>query len=204
VRTFDISPPERVALGAAIALLALQALGAGDHLEWRRGLLAAEPWRVVTGHLVHIGWLHALLNALALVVVARLYAPDLGVRRQLAALAASALAISAALAWLYPEIEWYRGLSGALHGLYFAGAMTWLLSEPRRSLRGLWMPAALVIGGWIKVALEQPGTGAVVEAEWLGAAVVPQAHLVGAACGTLLGALFAAANARSERQKREH
>lgn len=204
MRTHDISPPERVALGAAIALLALHALAAGERLEWRRGLLAAEPWRVVTGHLVHIGWLHALVNAIALVVVARLYAPDLGVRRQLAALAASALAISAALAWLYPGIEWYRGLSGALHGLYFAGALTWLLSEPRRNLRSLWLPAALVAGGWIKVALEQPGTGAVVQAEWLGAAVVPQAHLVGAACGTLLGALFAAANARSERQKREH
>jgi rhomboid family GlyGly-CTERM serine protease len=204
VSTLDKSPPERVALGAAIALLALQALGAGERLEWRRGLLAAEPWRVVTGHLVHIGWLHALVNALALVVVARLYAPDLGVRRQLAALAASALAVSAALAWLYPEIEWYRGLSGALHGLYFAGAMTWLLSEPQRNLRKLWLPAALVAGGWIKVALEQPVTGSVVQAEWLGAAIVPQAHLVGAACGTLLGALFAAANARSERQKREH
>lgn len=204
MRTFETSPPERVALGAAIALLALHAFAPGESLEWRRALLAAEPWRIVTGHLVHVGWRHALINALALVVVARLFAPDLGVRRQLATLAASALAVSAALAWLYPAIEWYRGLSGALHGLYFAGAVTWLLSEPRRSVRSLWLPTTLVAGGWIKVALEHPVAGSVAQAEWLGAAVVPQAHLAGAVCGTLLGALFAASNARAVREKREH
>jgi len=204
VTALETSPPERVALAIAIALLALHAFVPAESLEYRRALLAGEPWRIVTGHLVHLGWLHALVNAVALVVVARLFAPELGARRQATALVASAIATGVALAGFYPAIEWYRGLSGALHGLYFAGAVTWLLAERRGGLRGLWLPAVLVIGGWVKVALEQPGGGSLAQAEWLGAAVVPQAHLAGAICGTLLGVLFAAADARAKREQRQH
>ena len=201
MRALPLSPPERVAIGLALALLVLHALGTGDALEYRRALLAREPWRVVTGHLVHISWPHALVNAAALWVVARLYADDLGARRQMQALVASALAVSAALAVLYPAIEWYRGLSGALHGLFFAGATKWLLSERPRTARRLWLPAALFVGGWVKVALEQPGGATTPHAQWLGAAVVPQAHFVGALCGTALGALFAATKAGAEQKR---
>jgi rhomboid family GlyGly-CTERM serine protease len=188
----------------AIALLALHALAPGDALEYQRGALARQPWRVFTGHLVHINWPHALINATALWIVARLYARDLSATRQAIALAASALAISAALAWLHPSVEWYRGLSGALHGLFFAGAATWLLTERPRSLRRLWLPVALFAGGWAKVVFEQPMTAGLPHAEWLGTAIVPQAHLAGAACGTVLGALFAATQARSGEQRDQH
>jgi len=203
VRTLRLSSPERAAIGLAVVVLALHALAPGDALEYQRGALARQPWRLVTGHLVHLNWPHALVNAAALWIVARLYAPDLSATRQAIALAASALAISAALAWLHPDIEWYRGLSGALHGLFFAGAVTWLLAERPRRLGRLWMPALLFIGGWVKVVFEQPSGGGLPHADWLGAAVVPQAHLAGAACGTALGALFAAAKARGGEQRDE-
>ena len=203
MRTPELSPPERAAIGLALALLVLQAVAPGDALEYRRAVLAPEPWRALTGHLIHINWSHALINAAALWVVARLYAPDLCATRQATALVVSALMISAALAWLYPAMQWYRGLSGALHGLFFAGAAKWLLSEHRRGLRRLWLPAALLVGGWAKVVFEQPDTGALPHAAWLGAAVVPQAHLVGAACGSVLGALFAATKARAREQRDE-
>ena len=201
MRALELSPPERVAVGLALVLLLLQALAPGEALEYQRRTLAGQPWRAVTAHLVHINWPHALINAAALWIVARLYAPDLDARRQVVALLVSALAISAALAWLYPAIEWYRGLSGALHGMFFAGAAKWLLAERPRTLRRLWIPTALFVGGWIKVAFEQPGGATTPHADWLGAAVVPQAHLVGAVCGTLLGALFARANPRAEKER---
>lgn len=196
-----LSSPERAAIGLAILVLLLHAVNAAPTLEYERTLLASEPWRALTGHLVHINWLHAGINAAALWIVARLFAPDLGLRAQASVLLFSALAISAVLALVYPSIGWYRGLSGVLHGLFFAGASKWLLSQQPRSWRTLWLPAALVIGGWIKVALEQPGGADMPHAEWLGAAVVPQAHLVGALAGTALGALFAAAQSRSEQQR---
>jgi membrane associated rhomboid family serine protease len=72
-----------------------------------------------------------------------------------------------------------------------------------RDWRRLWLPAALFFGGWIKVAFEQPGGARTPYAEWLGAGTVPQAHLIGAICGTLLGLLFAALDARAEQQRRE-
>jgi rhomboid family GlyGly-CTERM serine protease len=201
MRAFELSPPEGVAAGLALALLALHALAPGETLEYQRRLLADEPWRVLTAHLVHINWTHALVNAAALWIVARLYAEDLGAGRQALALGASALVISAALALLYPSIDWYRGLSGALHGLFFAGAAKWLLSERPRTFRRLWLPATLFAGGWVKVALEQPGGATTPHAQWLGAAVVPQAHFVGALCGTVLGALFAATQPGGEQQR---
>jgi rhomboid family GlyGly-CTERM serine protease len=203
VRAPVISPSERVALCVALALLALQAVTPGDGLEYRRSVLAAEPWRALTAHLVHVGWAHALVNAAALWVVARLYADDLDAPRQVVALVVCALVVSAVLAWAYPSIEWYRGLSGALHGLYFAGAVKWLLAERPRTLARLWIPAALVAGGWIKVLVEQPGGAMTPHADWLGAPVVPQAHLAGALAGSALGALFAAAQPRAEQQGAE-
>jgi rhomboid family GlyGly-CTERM serine protease len=203
VRVIVLSPPERAALGVALILLVLHALAPGEALEYRRSALASEPWRALTGHLVHVSWPHALVNAAALWVVARLYAVDLDARRQLAALALSALAVSAALAWAHPSIAWYRGLSGALHGLFFAGATKWLFAERPRRWQRLWMPAALFAGGWIKVIVEQPDGSATSHADWLGAAVVPQAHLAGALCGSVLGVLFAATQTRAEQQRAE-
>jgi len=181
--------------GAALIVLLQQIDAAGDALEYRRALLAAEPWRLVTAHLVHVNWEHALVNAAAWWLVARLFGPDLGLRRQLIALLAGAIAIGAGLAMLHPTILWYRGFSGALHALYFAGATCWLASalanSATRTPRALALPLALAAGGWIKVVLEQPTGSATPYADWLGATTVPQAHLLGAIAGTLLGLVFA-------------
>lgn len=203
MRTVSISLAERCALAVAALALLLEALGVAEALEYRRALLAAEPWRLMTGHIVHVNWVHALVNALALLVVARLFAPDLRARRQPSVLLAAALAISLVLAAVYPGIAWYRGLSGVLHALFFAGSAAWLMRLEPRSLRTLWLPAALYFGGWVKVALEQPAGDALPHADWLGAAVVPQAHLVGAACGSVLGLAFALADRRRDKQRRE-
>ena len=53
---------------------------------------------------------------------------------------------------------------------------------------------------------DKPAGGALPYADWLGAAVVPQAHLLGAACGSVLGLLLALADRRSteQRDKQKH
>jgi rhomboid family GlyGly-CTERM serine protease len=203
VRGFPLSTAERWALGIATAVLLLHASGLGDALEYRRAFLANEPWRLLTGHLVHINWPHALINAAALLIVARLFAPDLSAPRQMAILLSAGVVIGLGLAALAPEILWYRGLSGVLHALFFAGAAKWLFSEQPHTVRKLWLPAALFAGGWIKVALEQPAGGVLPYADWLGAAVVPQAHLLGAAWGSVFGLLLALADRRSNQQRGE-
>lgn len=193
-----ISRAEVVAIAIALVMLLLQALpSALSALEYRHDALAAQPWRLLTGHFVHVNWQHAVINAAALWIVARLFAPDLSVTRQWIALIVAALAISVGLALIYPSITWYRGLSGALHGVYFAGSMVWLLKARPRRFKQLWLPAVLFAGGWIKVVLEQPGGATTPYEEWLGAGVVPQAHLIGAACGTGFGLLFALRDAHA-------
>ena len=193
-----ISSGERLSLAGALAIVLLMAFSTvAPLLELRPALLAQQPWRALTGHLVHINWLHALINASAWFVVARLFAPELSGREQALVLAASALAIAFSLALWLPQLAWYRGASGALHGLYFAGSARWLardIAQPAqrgwRDRRAIWLPLVLFAGGWIKVIAEQPGDVSTPFSSWLGAGVVPQAHLAGAVTGTLLGALF--------------
>ncbi len=202
-----MSRAERFALAGAVALLLMQVLvaafdAAGPALEYQRATLASAPWRVLTAHWVHINTLHVLINAAAWFVVARLFAHELEPVRQAVVIGVSSAAIALALAWRWPEIAWYRGFSGVLHALYFSGAATWLLQAIRTRMQSrpaaLWLPAALFVGGWVKVIFEQPADGGAPFAAWLGAATVPQAHLVGALCGTVLGAVFAlASTARS-------
>ena len=198
-----LSKAERVALGVAAIVLLLQAAGIGAELELRRALLAEQPWRVLTGHLVHLSWAHVAVNAAALVIVARLFAQDLDAPRQAAIMLLSAVAIGLGLAYAFPAIAWYRGLSGVIHALFFAGATVWLATEPTFEWRRIWLPGALLLGGWIKVLMEQPHDGALPHADWLGAAVVPQAHLIGAACGSAIGLLLALADRRREQQRAE-
>ncbi len=187
-----LSDAEAWALAGAAALLALQASGLAPLLEYRRSLLMAEPWRLLTAHLVHVGWHHTLLNAVAWIAVARLFAGELTARRQLIVLAFCALAISALLAGCEPQLAWYRGLSGALHGLFAAGAVTGLApadGAPRHAPRGgrRWLPAFLLAAVWLKVLYEQIDGATLAPPAWLGAAVVTRAHLFGAAAGTAAG-----------------
>jgi rhomboid family GlyGly-CTERM serine protease len=174
-------------------LLLLQALpAAAPLLEYRRALLLHEPWRLITGHLVHLNWTHAFVNAAAWLLLARLFAPVIDARQQLLCVVVGAIVISAMLAFAYPAVAWYRGASGALHALFFAGAAATLSRASRRPHRRaqlLWA-TALILGGAIKVALELPPGAATPYARWLGANTVPQAHLIGAVAGAGLGLLF--------------
>ncbi len=193
---------ERVALAAALIVLLLQAVaGAGAALEYRRALVPEQPWRLLTAHLVHVNWTHALVNCVAWWALARLFAPDLSAARQSVALFAGALAVGGALL-LDPHIAWYRGLSGVLHALYFCGATVWLARSWHSRTWGALVPAALLAAGWVKLVLEQPRGDVMPFAPWLGAMTVPQAHLAGAVAGTALALVFAFLDARRARLNR--
>lgn len=167
----------------------------GNALEYRRALLLSQPWRLITGHFTHLSLLHAMVNSVALILLARLFADRMRASEQWAVLLGASLLISLVFWIAMPGLIWYRGLSGDLHALYFAGCVLWLYSS---SGRDRWLPIAALAGGTAKVLLEQPWSETFPWASWLGAPVVPQAHLIGALLGSAAGLWLAA---RRKKQK---
>jgi rhomboid family GlyGly-CTERM serine protease len=171
----------------AALLVALELLGAGGALEYRRAVAFAEPWRLLTGHFVHLSFLHALLNAVALLLLGRLFADRLRAWEAWTIVLGAPVAISLAFRLAMPELEWYRGLSGVLHALYFAGCIVWVAATAGRAR---WLPIAALVAGTVKVLVEQPWDASFPVHEVLRIAVVPQAHLAGAVVGAAAGLLM--------------
>jgi rhomboid family GlyGly-CTERM serine protease len=172
-----------LSLLAAWALVALLELG-GDPVRFalgydRAALAQGEWWRAITAHFVHIDSQHALLNGLGITLMWALFARDYSPLRWLAIYLAASLGISAGLWFLNPEVEWYRGASGALHGVMTAGTLAHLR---RRDLDG-WILAIFIVA---KLAYEQ-FAGAMPFQD--AASTVVDAHLYGATGGLAL-ALF--------------
>ena len=177
--------PVNVGLSVVVlAVVAAELFSWGDALEFRRALAAQQPWRLLTGHFVHLGFLHAVLNCVALLLLGRLFADRLRPPEFLGILAAAPVVISLLFLLALPELLWYRGLSGVLHAIYFAGCVVWIAST---SGRARWLPIAALLGGTAKVLLEQPWDSSFPVHEVLRIAVVPQAHLIGAIVGTSAG-----------------
>ncbi len=150
----------------------------------RSEILAGEAWRLVTGHLVHIGWQHLLLNALGLVLVWILVGSYLSLSAWSGALCVIVLCMDLAFWLLKPGLQWYVGLSGALHGLLIAGVVRGWRQAPAESA----VLAAIVAA---KLSWEQFG-GALPGSELAaGGPVVVDAHLYGAVGGLIAGAVQA-------------
>ena len=182
------------------AILLLELLGLQGPLEYRRHLVWREPWRLLSAHFVHLSLVHAMLNAVALLLLERLFSGRLRRGELWLLLAATPLFISVCLWVVLPDLSWYRGLSGVLHAIYFAGCTVWL----RRNRNGSrWLPGMALAAGALKVLLEQPWGADFPYREWLGAAVVPQAHLAGALTGVAAGLWLSASEyPRGERADR--
>lgn len=167
----------------ALCLLLLVPEAGGDTLRaaWRYerdAVAGGEWWRLATAHVVHLDLEHAVLNALGLVLMWSLFAPDFRPRAWLVIVLASAVAIDLGFWYRDRTLEWYVGSSGLLHGIMTAGTLTHLI---RRDLDG-WLLAAFIV---VKLAYEQ-GTGALPFGAG-GLPVIVNAHLYGA-----LGGLIAA------------
>ena len=175
----------RMLAGSCLALIALAAGGEPVRraLRYERSAIAAgQWWRLITGHCVHLGLEHAVLNCLGLALLWALFARDYSPRGWLVILGASVAAIDFGL-WLGAStILWYVGSSGVLHGLMAAGT----LASLRRGEASGWLLAAFLIA---KLIYEQLHGALPFDR---GMPVVVDAHLYGAlggAAGALLWGL---------------
>jgi rhomboid family GlyGly-CTERM serine protease len=146
----------------------------------RTSIAGGQWWRLLTAHFVHLGFEHAALNAMGAVLMWALFARDYAPWRWLAIYLGSCLAVSAGLWLLTPEVEWYVGASGALHGVMAAGTLAHL----RRGDLDGWILAIFIVA---KLSYEQfagalPFAGS--------ATTVVDAHLYGAIGGVVLAPLL--------------
>lgn len=173
-------------LGLTLALLVLLALGGEQTAQLlryeRAAILGGELWRLLTGHLVHGSMQHLLLNGAGLLLIGALFPRDYPVGEWLFIGFLSMAAIDLGFVFYEPQLTWYVGISGVLHGALAAGAASWWERESRVSALAL---AALLIGKltWEQVQGALPLSGDL--------PVVVDAHLYGALGGALAAAVLA-------------
>jgi rhomboid family GlyGly-CTERM serine protease len=174
-------------LALATALIVLPALLGGEPLTLalrydRSSIAAGEWWRLLSGQFVHLDAGHGLANAAGAVLVWALVGSThrAAVWALIAAVVLSCVA--AGLWWGSPEVLWYVGASGWLHGLLAAGALPLAVTPGDR----LGRIVLLVLAGkliWEQLAGPVGGDGSI--------PVIVDAHAYGAAgglsCGALLG-----------------
>lgn len=186
-----MSREARLAAGivALVAVSAgLQAAGLETALRYDRvAVRGGELWRLLSANLVHLDTAHLALNAAGLALVALLVGRWLSLRAWGAVLLICALAVGLGLWWFAPDVGWYVGLSGVLHGLFATGAACAAWRGPERGFHALLLAVLALKLAWEQLAGALPGTA------WLaGGSVIVDAHLFGAvggltACALLLG-----------------
>jgi rhomboid family GlyGly-CTERM serine protease len=130
----------------------------------------------VHGDAAHLGW-----NLLGVALVGLLFGRGYRPWQWLAVLAAALLVIDLGFLLLEPQLAWYVGFSGALHGLMAAGLVAWLW---RARDAVTWLVAAIFCA---KLAWEHAAGPLPFTAESMSLPVVHAAHTYGAVGGALAG-----------------
>ena len=173
--------------GILLATAIVLSLVGESALEWfrfdRDGIGSGEIWRLVTGHLVHLGWPHFALNAAGLLLVWYLVGDVYDWRGWLLVATLAIVTMDIGLWVLKPGLTWYVGLSGLLHGMLAAGLVA-KLRHPDRETLAL---AVLLLGKlvWEQVSGPLPGSESTA-----GGNVIVDSHLFGAVGGVLAAILL--------------
>jgi rhomboid family GlyGly-CTERM serine protease len=144
----------------------------------RSGILSGDYYRLLSGHFVHLGRFHTLMNMAAVILLWAWFREIFSPVGWFFAVLSCALMTSLMLLTV-SDVDWYVGLSGILHGLLLLG------TARKRGFKPLikWIILAAL---FLKIGLEQiygasPKTVAIIKGE-----VIEDAHLFGAAAGALM------------------
>ena len=170
-----------ITITAIATILSIVGEKAAISLRYEHGLWqSGEWWRVFSGHFVHLGWTHLLLNLAALWLIAvSFYQHPKPTFLLVTAIALTAMGTSAGLIFFSPEITWYVGLSGMLHGLIVIGAAKNITIYPLSS-------KFILLGVFLKILWEQLYADNNVIENLIGGNIVYDAHLYGAISGAII------------------
>lgn len=167
-------------LAGVLVLMQWLAGSAWEQVRYdRQAILAGELWRLVTAHLIHLDFTHLGWNLAGLALVAWLFGREFRAPEWALILASSTVAVDLGFLWLEPQLEWYVGFSGVLHGLMAAGLCAWLWRTPD-SLTALVATVFAAKLAWEHFAGPLPFT-----AGSLDVPVVHQSHSYGAVGGAV-------------------
>lgn len=167
-----------------IAVLCLLVYLAGDTLTSlfqfdRQAISSGEYWRLVTSHVTHLSFAHLTLNLLALALSAYVADPKHSVGYLLALWGWLMVFTGVGLYFYASDLNYYVGLSGALHGALLAA----IVPSPYYS-RFIRILVVLVISG--KVIWEQTSFyNDMGNAELIGGRTEARAHMLGAIAGLI-------------------
>jgi rhomboid family GlyGly-CTERM serine protease len=172
--------------GLVLVALILQLLAhaAVPLLRYERGLVqSGEIWRLLTAHLVHLGWWHLCMNAAALGMVSVLLGDQWRTGEWVGVVLTSSLAVGLGLLAFDPALSWYVGLSGMIHGVFAAGCLGLMRRASIWGAIGLALLASKL--AWEQLRGAMPGTESLI-----GGTTVVDAHLYGALGGVIAALLI--------------
>ena len=159
----------------------------------RAAIAAGEAWRLLSGHFVHLGVPHLLMNAAGLGLVWFLFGREFGAVRWIWIVILTVAGISSGFWVLDPQLNWYVGLSGLLHGLLAAGIVGALLRQRRdAALLAVLVTAKLA---WEQIVGPLPGSEGTA-----GGTVIVNAHLYGTLSGAVAGAIMSRLENKKEKR----
>ena len=142
----------------------------------RDAILAGQVWRLITGHFVHLGWKHFVMNIAGLILIWLLFGRLISSWRWVVCIIVAALFISLGLLVFNHDLKWYVGLSGVLHAMFVCGAIASILAGYRAEALLLVLLVGKLV--WEQLYGALPGS-----ASFAGGPVVVDAHLYGAIIG---------------------
>lgn len=118
-------------LGGLMVLLGLFPSMTEPLLQFDRArVVQGEWWRLLSGQLVHYGIYHLAMNVAALLLCGYVLLRDLSLPSYASLLLITAVGVGLGIQTLSPDLDFYAGLSGVLHGLIVAGLLLGLREAP--------------------------------------------------------------------------
>ncbi|MDY6952750.1 MAG: rhombosortase [Thermodesulfobacteriota bacterium] len=149
----------------------------------RASIFHGDLWRPFTSHLTHTGWRHLLLSVSGTLVVFALFGTLYSPLAWLTGLVGSMVATSAGLLLFCPDLEWYRGFSGVLHGLLAMG----LVGGIGRAGGVYYLGLVLLLAKLLAEYLLGPSLHTSL---LISAPVIKEAHLYGSIAGGVMACLL--------------
>jgi len=183
-----LTPPQKIRLLGASSLFVLtvivvQWLQLKPYLQFDRSLIEqGEFWRILTGNLIHYNFEHLWMNLAGLALGMYLLAFRYSLIYWFIMVIFCSIAVGVGLYFFDTNMRYYVGLSGALHGILVAGAITEYFYNKTTSV-------LLLLFIVCKLAYEQ-FIGPLSVPLSSGTSVAVNAHLYGAISGVLIGAVL--------------